>query len=152
MSWLSEEDFRTLWVPESATEIPSAQITECLDSAIADITKLVDSNEITALVADTGNTLLPTKSIRRAQSKLAYRELLLFLSNRFRSGGIQLKERDENASTTNEYESADKTDLRRRSLWTEAMDILEPYFGEETKEEDVTKFRRSTSKTIDFTW
>jgi len=153
MAWLTEDEFKDLWVTESATEIPDAQITECLSSAIAMITNRVKAEYLATLESDNDNSDIVTKTLRRSQSKLAYRELLLYRSSQFRSGGIAKIEYDDNASVKNEYEDFKNTDLRRSNLLDEALDILSPYLTEEAEEEEVDRNpARSTSKKICFGW
>lgn len=153
MPWLTADEFKDLWVTESATEIPAAQITECLDSAKAEIVARVEADYVTALVADNDNSEDNSKSLRRAQSKLAYRELLFFRSSQFRSGGIAKLELDENASVRNEYEAFKDTELRRQKLLEDALGILEPFLTEEAEEEAAeNESPRSTCKAINFGW
>jgi hypothetical protein len=152
MALMTENELKDLWVTESATEIPATQITECRDTSIAIIAERVDEQYMEALEADTENAETASKNLRRAQSKLFYRELLLFRSNRFRNGGQVKTERDENNSVTNSYEPAKDTELVRQTLWNEVMDILSPYLTEEAEEEVQNQSPRSTCKAINFGW
>lgn len=128
MAWLTENEFKSLYVTESATEISSAQISQCLDEGIDEIALMCGEDVLTEIEnAVSGSTDRKVKKFRRAQGKLAYRALLLVISSRFRSGGVLESERDINSSMADKYESFDKVEKRREVLKSEAAETLKPY-------------------------
>lgn len=127
MAWLTEQEFRVIYVTDSATEIQTEQIDQCLDEAIDELTSLCDETSIVDVVSDVETTPLKTKQFRRAQGKLAYRALLLIMSSRFRSGGILSQERDMNSSATDTYERFSEVEKRRGVLYEEALGAISAY-------------------------
>lgn len=153
MAWLDEGEFREIYVTESATEIVSAQIEQCLRLAARQITRLVGVALVgEVLTAPPPYVLDKFNDLRDAQGKLAYRELLLIQSSRARAGGIIETERDANADTTNKYVSFAETERRRDALYREALDILEIYFSLEEVAEILERAPRSTSVPIEIGW
>ncbi len=136
MAWLDETDFRAIYVTDSASEVKSAQIDECLNSAKSQIKKRILADVFTMLSASLPTSIETVDDVRRAQGKIAYAELLLIQSARYRSGGILQQERDMNSSATDTYESYSATERRADRLKAEAFDILEIYYtpGETVKE------------------
>ncbi len=126
MAWLTESEFRGFHVTESATETTSAQVVECLETAKEIIASFAGESILTE-TSTADNTLRKTKSLRRAQRKLAFRELLEFMSSRSRDGGLIETEKDANGETTNKYVSYSEVAARRQALYTEALGIIEVY-------------------------
>lgn len=127
MAWLDAAEFRELHVTESATEINAAQIGECLNAAKSLIADWCGES-VLAEIETASNELRKTDKLRRAQRKLAYRELLEFMSKRSRDGGIQLTERDANGDTTNTYLTPAQIKTARDDLKGEAAELAAPYF------------------------
>lgn len=125
--WLSEEEFREIYITEAATAISPSQFGQCLNAGIRTVTGFVGSAAALEVKNNDGPYSEKTMDLREAQGKLAFRELLLLMSSRFRDGGIASTERDVNDSVTNSYESFDKTERRRTALYEEALSILGIY-------------------------
>ena len=128
MAWLSEAEFRELYITESATEISSAQVGQCLDEAVDELSTLCGDAAAAEVSDALDDTLLKIKRFRRAQGKLAYRELLFLMSSRFRSGGILSQEKDANSTATDTYESFASIEKRRESLYQDAVNAVSIYF------------------------
>lgn len=150
MSWLTALEFKTIYVTDSASEVKTEQIDDCLDSAKSQIVKLVDAGIITDLSATLPAKPDRVKDIRRAQGKLAYADLLLIQSSRYRSGGILLQERDMNSSATDSYESFAATENRRRVLKAEAFALIEPYYAEAEAQEIFSSHSNSENVAVRF--
>lgn len=127
MSFLTEQEFRNLNVPDSATEISGDMIRDCLETAADMIVELCGQTAFDAVANATGATTTQVRKFRKAQEKLAFRELLLKVGSRFRSGGVQVSEKDLNDSSVNTYEGWNATESRREALRSEAMDSLRSY-------------------------
>lgn len=127
MAWLTKDELRGLYVTDSATEISDAQLNQCLNAGIRTVTKYVGEPAATEVNGAAEPYTLKVSDLREAQGKLAYRELLLIASSRFRSGGVLESEKDTNDSSVNKYEAFDKTQQRRAALFEEALEILEHY-------------------------
>lgn len=128
MAWLTEDEFRNLYVTESATEINSAQVESCLQKAVREIRKLAGAEVVAEIEAEQADsTADKVLDFREAQEKLAYRQLLLIWSSRFRSGGVMESETDNNAQSTDRYEKFSETEKRRAALYAEALDAISAY-------------------------
>lgn len=127
MAWLTAVEFKDLYVTESATEISSAQILQCLDEGIDEIASMCGEDVLTEIENAVGTTARKVRQFRRAQGKLAYRALLLIMSARFRNGGILESERDMNSSATDKYVSFKNIDLQREALMNDAAKALQNY-------------------------
>ncbi|MBS3915592.1 MAG: hypothetical protein KG003_13945 [Bacteroidetes bacterium] len=127
MAWLTADEFKDLYVTESATEISSAQITQCLDEGIDEIASMCGEAVLTEIEIAVGTEARKVRQFRRAQGKLGYRALLLIMSARFRNGGILESERDMNSSATDKYVSFKNIDLQREALYKDAAKALENY-------------------------
>src|SRR3954469_328881 len=125
--FLTADEFKELEVTNSATEITPAQIDDFLQTAKDLIESLCGSELVETVAAAEDTDLLQTRKIRKAQQKLAAREMMLFIASRYRSGGVQYQEKDLNDSATNTYEKFTETESRRKVLWNEAMELLTPY-------------------------
>ncbi len=128
MAWLSDLEFREIYVTESATETTSAQLNHCLDEALLEIETLFDTATMTEIADDTTGELRKVKAFRLAQGKLALRALLLLRSRRFRDGGIVRSESDANGGSSNSYESFAETEEARAVLYSEAIKAIDGYF------------------------
>lgn len=144
MAWLTEKEFRRIYVTESATDIPPDQISQSLDEAKDIIGGLCGNavlDEIEAFTiadAESAAEIRRYKDFKRAEGKLAFRELLLIMSSRFRSGGIRNAERDENTGSTNQFERFSETENRRDVLYADALRILKPYLTVESVSQTAT--------------
>lgn len=152
MAFLTEQEFRELYVTESATEISPAQIALCLDEAIDDIAGLCGEAVITEITDADDNSVRKVKSFRRAQGKLAYRELLFLMSSRFRDGGIVTAEKDINDSVTNQYAHFSEIEKRRDALYADAVAALKPYFTAEESAEVVAEASGTHNVANNFVW
>lgn len=128
MAWLTAAEFAALYITDSASEVKLEQIDDCLDSAKSQIVKKVAAAAIVDLLLPSPAQPDRAKDIRRAQGKLAYADLLLIQSSRYRSGGILSQERDANSTATDTYESFAAVERRRQVLKAEAFELIEPYF------------------------
>ena len=137
MSWLTVNDFKDLYLTESATEIKESQINQSLDSAIDKLAEIC-GEDIVGEIESADDALRKTKSFRRAQGKFAYAEILFLMSSRFRSGGILIKESDSNAGATDEYANFSDVEKRRQVLIAEALDTIKTYIapGEQPIEQE----------------
>jgi len=127
MAWLSDLEFREIYVTESATETTSVQLNHCLDDAMNELEMLFDTVTIAEIADDTENALSKVKAFRLAQGKLALRALLLLRSRRFRDGGIIRSESDANGGSSNSYESFAETEAARAVLYSEAIKAVSGY-------------------------
>ncbi len=153
MAWLSESDFRAIYVTDSASEVKTEQIAECLNSARSRIKKRVLADVFTMLSASLPTSIETVGDVRRAQGKLAYAELLLNEASRYRSGGILITERDGNNSVTNSYESFSEVEKRADRLTAEAFDLLEIYYTRsETVKEAVNIYPPSVRVAVSSDW
>lgn len=150
MAFLTEENFRAIYITDAATDIPTAQVAQCLAEAIDDLEDLCGTEAVEEVTASESTTDRKVVRFNRAQGKLAYRALLLILSSRFRSGGILVKESDATASVTDEYEKFDDIQKRRISLYKEAVRAVANYLitsGTEVFGESETK-----SAAVEIVW
>lgn len=150
--FLTADEFRALEVTTSATEITAAQVDDFLQTAQDTIESLCGSELITAVAAASNNDELKTRQVRKAQQKLAAREMMLFIASRYRSGGVQVSEKDLNDSAVNSYEKFTETEARRKVLWTEAMELLTPYFTAEETTETLDKNTGSLNIPVEYVW
>ncbi|MDQ3747972.1 MAG: hypothetical protein M3367_02990 [Acidobacteriota bacterium] len=127
MAWLTEAEFRELAVNESATEISSAEVLECLQEGIDILNRRMGDAATNAINLDAVNTSLKTQRFRRAQLYLAKRALLLIISSRYGAGGIKQSETDINASSTVTYLTVDNLAKLRRELYEEAFEAINSY-------------------------
>ena len=127
MAWLSDATFRTFHVTESATTVDDDTVEECLESAKDALANLCGDSIIQEIEGLSDDDRKGHK-FRRAQRKLAYRELLEFMSSRSRDGGIMESERDANGDTVNKYVPYTEIQKRRTDLYAEAIEIVERYF------------------------
>jgi hypothetical protein len=127
MSWLSEEEFKARYVTESATEISTTQINDCLEEGIDLIGSMCGEAVLSEINSASDNSVRKISKFRRAQGKLAYRALLLLMSSRFRNGGILESERDQTSSATDKFVSFSDIEKRREALNQEAAKLLENY-------------------------
>jgi hypothetical protein len=67
---------------------------------------------------------LNTRRFRDAQQIIAKAKLLLWVASRYRSGGIQVSERDLNDSSVNSYEKYDDAKKRHDDLIQEARELV----------------------------
>jgi len=162
MAWMTQSEFRLIYVTESATEILPVQIGQCLDEGLTLISDLCGYSVISEIAALNPNLTVESetnrryKNFRTAQGKLAARALELIRGRRYRAGGVMETERDVNADTTNKYESFTQTMKAREELYADALRLLKPYLTiTETHEEETATViiaRRSTSVPIEIAW
>lgn len=127
MAFLTELEFRDLYVTGSESEISAAQVEQCLDEALDEISKLCGESVVTEISEATDDSLRKNKAFRRSQGKLAYRALLLIQTSRYRAGGIIAQEKDQNDQVLNQYEKFAEIEKRREALLSDALSALSPY-------------------------
>lgn len=132
MALLDEEKFRKIYVTDSATELAPDQIIHCLDEARDELATICGESVVTEVEDSSSDDDRKVLRFQRAQGKLAYRELLLIMSSRFRSGGILTQERDANSSATDSYEKFSEVEKRRAALYDEAMRAIAVYIPQDT--------------------
>jgi len=136
MALLTADEFKTLNIAASATEITPAMIEDCLTTAKDELINLCGESVVTEVENATGEPDLKVRRFRKAQDKLAFRELLDKISSRFRSGGVEVRESG-NGLTTHEFEKFADSEKRRERLYNEAVDLVTSYLiVEETTIED----------------
>lgn len=149
MAWLTEAEFRNLRIDESATQILPIQITTCLDAAIE---KIADSCGETVIdeINNGDNSDRKVKRFRRAQELFAFAELLPIIGHRFKNGGIQVKETDQNASSTNEYAKFADIQALRDQLESDALGAISAYLSKEeiAATDDFEELRFFPSSTV----
>lgn len=150
MAWLTEEEFRQLRIDESATQILPIQITTCLDAAIEKIADACGDSVITEIESGDHTTNRKVKKFRRAQELFAFAQLLPVIGHRFKNGGIQVKETDQNASSTNEYAKFSDIKSLRDQLEADALDAVSAYLSKEEIAEidDFSELRFIPSSTV----
>jgi len=129
MAFLTAQEFRDRNVTKSATEFSPDQIEDCLETAKDELILWCGEATVAGIEAATDTSLLKTRRFRKAQEKLAMRELLQKMSARFRSGGIQISEKDLSDSAVNTYEGYAATEARRKVLYVEAEALVESYLS-----------------------
>ncbi|MCD9188241.1 MAG: hypothetical protein LUM44_17630 [Pyrinomonadaceae bacterium] len=127
MAFLTEEEFRVLYVTNSESELSPAQYNQCLEEGIDLIAKLCGETLVTEIEDAGDDSSRKNKAVRRAQGKLAYRALLTIQTGRYRAGGVISQEKDQNDSVTNQYEKASETEKRREWFYQSALEDLSPY-------------------------
>lgn len=149
MAWLTEAEFRELRIDESATQIVSIQLTTCLDAAIEKLADLC-GDSIVEEIKNGSNTDRKVKRFRRSQELFAFAELLPVIGHRFKNGGIQVKETDQNASSTNEYAKFADIQSLRNQLESDALGAISAYLTKEEKAEidDFEELRFFPSSTV----
>lgn len=149
MAWLTEAEFRELRIDESATQILPIQITTCLDAAIEKIADLC-GDAIVAEITSGSNSDRKVKRFRRSQELFAFAELLPVIGHRFKNGGIQVKETDSNANSTNEYAKFADIQSLRNQLEADALGAISSYLTTEEKAEidDFEELRFFPSSTV----
>lgn len=153
MAWLTDEDFRLIYVTDSASEVKPEQVEECLNSAKSQIRKRVILDVFTDVSLAMPSDAEEAYDVRRAQGKIAYAELLLIQSARYRSGGILQAERDSNETGQNIYETYSATEKRADRLKAEAFEILEIYrLPAETVKESTNGFPQAARVSVGSDW
>lgn len=142
MAFLTAGEFKALNITASATEITPEMIQDCLDTAKDELIVLCGESVVTEVENATGTPDIKVRRFRKAQDKLAFRELLLKMSSRFRSGGIQQSEKDLNDTSVNTYEKFGDTEKRRAALYTDAVSAVTSYL---IVEETTTEKERDES-------
>lgn len=130
MAFLTADDFRNLEVTSSATEIVTNQIENWLQAAKDELEVLCGSDKVKAVEdadEDAVTDSLEFRQFRKAQQLMAKAEMLLFIASRYRSGGIQVSEKDLNDSSVNSYESYSQAKKRYDDLYIKAKELVTPY-------------------------
>lgn len=127
MPLLTEQDFRNLYVPKTATAINSEQILKALRTARNDLVKLVGLPAVTDAELTTPTNAERAQTLRDAQDLLARRQMLGTRSTRFTDYGIMSASKDANSQLTNSYEKYSEIRKEKDDLMAEAMGILGVY-------------------------
>lgn len=150
MSFLNENDFRTLYVDDTQTEVRDVQILNCLNKAKITLEDLCGTADIEEVAAATDDTLLKVIRFRNAQEYLAVGEFLLLRVAPLRNGGVLAEERDLNNSANDRYVSFKDADARYQRLYEKAVALVKNYLTVEELAE-ITP-RRSGSVPIEIGW
>lgn len=127
MAFLTEDEFKALEVTASATEIPPAVISDLLRKAKDLLAKWCGEAAVATVEAATNEDLLQTRNFRDAQQLIAKAKLLMFIASRYRSGGVQVSEKDLNDTSVNSYERYDEARARYDDLMREAREAVDSY-------------------------
>ncbi len=151
MGFYLENDFRELYITDSATTVSSAQISEAFFDAEEILLDLVGEAIILEAKSETPQNAKRAERIKRAHGKLAFRAMLILRSSRLRDGGIVGSERDVNNSVTTSYIAADEVEKRREQLYSDALNLISEYV---VKVETVVETAPSYSTTVsrNLTW
>jgi hypothetical protein len=152
MAWLTAQEFRSLYVTQTASDDGVTVVENCLESAINRISDLVGTVTVTEVANATDNTIRKVSALREAQELLALHKLSFNDTSRRRNGGKVRRERDEDAVTTNEYESYSEMRKYREDLLTDAMRLIEPYLPATEAVEQAFADNYTQSVPIEFVW
>ena len=126
MPFLTTDEFRTLYVDDSQTEVKPEQIQNCLDAALFTLEDLSGAANLQLVTNDSGTRNFINR-FRKAQEYLAVGEFLLLRIAPLRNGGVLAEERDLNNSANDKYVSFKDADARYQRLSEKARSILTNY-------------------------
>lgn len=126
MPWLDVEEFRMRFIRSTGTNTSDDVIGDALRNAIDQLAHWCGETIIREV--KNGDILdLKVDRFRRAQSKLALRDLLPILGDRISDGGITVRELDLNGETKNEYLSPAQIKIAQDGLLDAARALIGGY-------------------------